>query len=337
MHWLDGGESTPTFRRDRPSLLRVAGRATLVDNAETLAHVALIDRHGAAWFREVGRPRRHPAPRCSASGRGARRCASRRPPTRPRARCCAEAGMDEPVGGHPARRLRGHLGRTRGARRAPRRRRGSRRSAPSAARASSSRCPHRRCGLAETASIARYMASESAGQCGPCAFGLPAIAEDLDRLARGLDHRALEHLARRTGAVEGRGACRHPDGVVRMVRSALVVFADDARRHADGPPLRVGAPPARSRRCPHRPTRGLAVRTAVAAAPAVDPIACDGFGHCAELAPELVGLDEWGYPVLLARGTRRRARRGARAPRARRAGRRRAVPASRAAARARAP
>jgi len=32
----------------------------------------------------------------------------------------------------------------------------------------------------------------------------------------------------------------------------------------------------------------------------VDPIACDGFGHCAELAPELVGLDEWGYPVLLA-------------------------------------
>jgi len=30
----------------------------------------------------------------------------------------------------------------------------------------------------------------------------------------------------------------------------------------------------------------------------VDPIMCDGFGHCAELAPELVALDEWGYPVL---------------------------------------
>jgi len=40
--------------------------------------------------------------------------------------------------------------------------------------------------------------------------------------------------------------------------------------------------------------------TAVGIRLRVDPIACDGFGHCAELAPELVGLDEWGYPVLLA-------------------------------------
>lgn len=30
----------------------------------------------------------------------------------------------------------------------------------------------------------------------------------------------------------------------------------------------------------------------------VDMIACDGHGVCAELVPELVGLDEWGYPVL---------------------------------------
>jgi len=28
----------------------------------------------------------------------------------------------------------------------------------------------------------------------------------------------------------------------------------------------------------------------------IDPIACDAFGYCAELAPELVTLDEWGYP-----------------------------------------
>ena len=30
----------------------------------------------------------------------------------------------------------------------------------------------------------------------------------------------------------------------------------------------------------------------------VDPIACDAYGYCAELLPELVSLDEWGYPVL---------------------------------------
>jgi ferredoxin len=30
----------------------------------------------------------------------------------------------------------------------------------------------------------------------------------------------------------------------------------------------------------------------------VDMIACDGHGLCAELVPELVGLDEWGYPIV---------------------------------------
>jgi ferredoxin len=30
----------------------------------------------------------------------------------------------------------------------------------------------------------------------------------------------------------------------------------------------------------------------------VNPILCDGFGHCGELAPELVTMDEWGYPII---------------------------------------
>jgi ferredoxin len=30
----------------------------------------------------------------------------------------------------------------------------------------------------------------------------------------------------------------------------------------------------------------------------VNPILCDGFGHCHELAPELVAIDEWGYPII---------------------------------------
>jgi ferredoxin len=29
-----------------------------------------------------------------------------------------------------------------------------------------------------------------------------------------------------------------------------------------------------------------------------DPIACDGHGLCAELLPELVVLDDWGYPMF---------------------------------------
>jgi ferredoxin len=30
----------------------------------------------------------------------------------------------------------------------------------------------------------------------------------------------------------------------------------------------------------------------------VNPIACSGFGMCAELLPELIALDRWGYPIL---------------------------------------
>ncbi len=30
----------------------------------------------------------------------------------------------------------------------------------------------------------------------------------------------------------------------------------------------------------------------------VDPIACEAYGYCAEILPELIGLDEWGYPIV---------------------------------------
>jgi ferredoxin len=30
----------------------------------------------------------------------------------------------------------------------------------------------------------------------------------------------------------------------------------------------------------------------------VNPIRCDAYGHCAELLPELIALDEWGYPIM---------------------------------------
>ena len=30
----------------------------------------------------------------------------------------------------------------------------------------------------------------------------------------------------------------------------------------------------------------------------VDPIACDAYGYCAEILPERVTLDEWGYPIV---------------------------------------
>jgi ferredoxin len=30
----------------------------------------------------------------------------------------------------------------------------------------------------------------------------------------------------------------------------------------------------------------------------IDPVACDAYGYCAEILPEVIGLDEWGYPII---------------------------------------
>jgi NADH:ubiquinone oxidoreductase subunit F (NADH-binding) len=82
------------------------------------------------------------------------------------------------------------------------------------------------------------MAHESSRQCGPCAFGLPALAEDLRILLHGSrdPHDALVRLKERCAVIDGRGACRHPDGVVRLVESALKVFARHVEDHVNGTP-----------------------------------------------------------------------------------------------------
>jgi NADH:ubiquinone oxidoreductase subunit F (NADH-binding) len=83
--------------------------------------------------------------------------------------------------------------------------------------------------------VARYLALESAGQCGPCLNGLPSIAAAMAELAGPQAHpKALDDLSRWAGLVEGRGACHHPDGTVRFLRSALGVFGPEIRLHQQG-------------------------------------------------------------------------------------------------------
>jgi NADH:ubiquinone oxidoreductase subunit F (NADH-binding) len=95
--------------------------------------------------------------------------------------------------------------------------------------------PPGRCGVAETARIVGYLAAESAGQCGPCLNGLPRIAAALAELAgnrpRGGTRGNVERWA---SLVVKRGACSHPDGTVRLVRSALRVFEPEFRLHERG-------------------------------------------------------------------------------------------------------
>ncbi len=88
------------------------------------------------------------------------------------------------------------------------------------------------CPVVRTSHVVRYLAGESAGRCGPCRFGLPAMADELDRLARGVD--STQRLLELAGVVTGRGACAHPDGTARLVRSLLERFAGEVGAHAGG-------------------------------------------------------------------------------------------------------
>jgi len=90
----------------------------------------------------------------------------------------------------------------------------------------------RTCPVVATARIADYMARQSAAQCGPCVFGLRSIAEATIRIARAEARRDdLANLERWAAQVRNRGACRHPDGAVGLLTSALETFGHEVVRH----------------------------------------------------------------------------------------------------------
>ena len=91
------------------------------------------------------------------------------------------------------------------------------------------------CGIEEATRLVNYLAGQSARQCGPCVFGLAGVAQLCDDLTAGaLTASGRKRLHRFMDEISGRGACRHPDGAIRMVTSALHVFASDAARHRRG-------------------------------------------------------------------------------------------------------
>ncbi|TVZ91770.1 MULTISPECIES: SLBB domain-containing protein [unclassified Streptomyces] len=71
--------------------------------------------------------------------------------------------------------------------------------------------PRAACALAETARMLAYLAAHSARQCGPCRYGLPAVAEDFAALAAGrADTDLLSRLRRRTGLLPDRAPAVTP-------------------------------------------------------------------------------------------------------------------------------
>ena len=231
-----GDRGLPKNRPDKSVPLRIGREAALVHNVETLAQVALIARHGADWFRDVGSLDAPGTCLVTISGGverpGVLEVATGTPVTE-------ILELSRPIGRIQAILVGGYGGTWLA------RADADVAFAPGAlADVGASMgagvlvaLPVDSCGIRETARIASFMASESAGQCGPCFFGLPAIADDLRGLALGTaDRGTLDRLRSRCDVVVGRGACRHPDGVVRLVRSALDVFADDVNSHARGVP-----------------------------------------------------------------------------------------------------
>jgi NADH:ubiquinone oxidoreductase subunit F (NADH-binding) len=230
-------ERTRAIPRDRIVPLTISGigrRPTLVLNVETLAHLALIIRFGADWFRSLGTDDDPGSRLLTVVG--------------PRGTTVVEAaggtqlgdalqagGVDLStvravlVGGYHGSWVPGDALDT---------------PLSAAGLAPFGAAPgagilmvlgRGECGLARTAQITGYLAGQSAGQCGPCANGLPELAELTGRIARRDRDRSLpKQVETVTGLVTGRGACHHPDGTARMVTSALRVFGGDVHAHSLG-------------------------------------------------------------------------------------------------------
>jgi NADH:ubiquinone oxidoreductase subunit F (NADH-binding) len=246
VRFLSGGPALPTTKPPRPDQRGVDGRPTLVQNAETLAHLALVARHGAGWFRAAGTPDEPGTALVTLTG------AVREPGV---VEVALGTPLEEVLGraGGPSRPLRALLAGGYHGGFVPADALGdlvlTDRSLRGAGAGLGARAlvavPEDACGLAEAVRIADYLARESAGQCGPCTLGLRDIADALRRLHAGARSEEAR-IARWLGLVAGRGACRHPDGAARLVASALATFAPEIAAHA-GAGCHV-APPTGSRR-----------------------------------------------------------------------------------------
>jgi NADH:ubiquinone oxidoreductase subunit F (NADH-binding) len=234
-HWLSERVAEPLYRAHRPFVPRLRNRPVLVDNVETCAHVGLIARHGAHWFRAVGTSESPGSTLVTLSGALESPVVLEVALGTPLRDLIAAARPTEEIqavllGGYGGSWLDGSLLDT------PLANESLRELGASVGAGVVVALGDGGCGILETSRVVTWMAGESARQCGPCAFGLPALAHDLATLVSGQRGAgaALERLAERCGVIEGRGACRHPDGVVRLVRSALGTFREHALAHASG-------------------------------------------------------------------------------------------------------
>jgi NADH:ubiquinone oxidoreductase subunit F (NADH-binding) len=231
---LNGGAPKPTFSPPLPFERGVRRRPTLVNNAETLAHIALIARYGPRWFRELGLPDQPGSTLVTLSGP------------------VAYPGVYEVEYGASLSSLLDAAGGATGSVRAALF--GGYAGAwvdgdalPDLLLSDAHLAPHgaslgagvvlllseNACPAAETARVTRWLARQSTGQCGPCVHGLDALAATFEQVCRGADARhAVERIERLVALVSRRGACSHPEGTARFAMSTVEVFSEELADHA---------------------------------------------------------------------------------------------------------
>jgi NADH:ubiquinone oxidoreductase subunit F (NADH-binding) len=235
VHFLNGGPELPQFVPPRPYERGYRRRPTLIQNAETLAQIALVARFGERWYRELGTTADPGSVLVTISG------AVAAPGVYEMAFGTPMADLLEAAGG-ASERVRallvgGYFGTWVDATQMM----GLRLSREELRSVGCSLgsgvlivLGESACGLHETARVIDYLAEQSAGQCGPCVHGLRAVADGVAALAAGRRDGDRERLVRWASEIRGRGACHHPDGAVRFVLSAISVFAREIEEHRQG-------------------------------------------------------------------------------------------------------
>jgi NADH:ubiquinone oxidoreductase subunit F (NADH-binding) len=244
--YLNRGPGLPTLTPPMPFERGVQKRPTLVNNVETLAHIALIARYGSEWFRELGTQSHPGSALFTLSGAVEHPGVYEIEHGAPLGDLIQAAGGARSeirallLGGYSGTWLPGSLAYTLSL--------AAERLEPYGAGLGPGivlALSEDACGVSETARITRWLAGQTAGQCGPCVHGLSAIAGAIEEIAAGTAASGTgRSIARWASLAARRGACAHPDGAVRFVSSALNVFAEEFAEHTrHGPCSACSRPP----------------------------------------------------------------------------------------------
>ena len=236
--WLNGGPAKPTYKLTRPAQRGVEAAPTLVDNVETLANLALIARFGASAWRSVGCGEERGTMLVTVRGGVRAPGVYEIPIGMPLAQVLGQAQAGRLtgvlVGGYfgtwltPSEASEAVMStqylRSVGA---------------SLGCGLVAALPEGHCPLEEVSGVLRWMAANSAGQCGSCVNGLPALVGAFDRIVGGdRDGGAARSIDRWAPMVAGRGACKLPDGTAHFLESSRRVFASHIEEHRRNGPCR---------------------------------------------------------------------------------------------------